>query len=67
MSRTGDRLTYGPEVRISLLETDMDDVDKAMDRLATELKSTRTVLIGILISLATASLLLAVNVGIGAI
>jgi hypothetical protein len=72
MTRISDRGDFEPPVRIRLLERDMDQYDEVIDRLTTtldkvredfsdSLEGMRKVLIGMLISLATAAVLLAVN------
>lgn len=50
--------------RITLLENDVDNVEEAMDHLAEELKSQTKILTGILVAIATASILLAINIGV---
>jgi hypothetical protein len=75
MTRRADRVTYDQPTRIGLLESDADAFADSMVRLETmldakveELRKTvagvQKVLIGILISLATASILLAINIGV---
>lgn len=61
-SRTADRVDFTDGVRLRLLEQDADKTDAAMDSFATELASIRKILLGILVSVTTASILLVVNV-----
>lgn len=56
---------FGPDQRILLLEGDMDRADRRLDSFVSEIKALRQVLTGILVSLATASVLLAVNLATG--
>ena len=58
---------FATEHRVLLLEGDLDRADRRMEAFVSEIKALRQVLIGILVSLATASVLLAVNLlaGIG--
>jgi hypothetical protein len=61
MGRTADRAGYDHQVRLSLVEKDIDQVEEGMSGLRAEIAATRQVLIGILIAVTTASILLAVN------
>ena len=76
MSRNQERSMFATEHRVLLLEGDADrtdrridafasDVDRRMDSFVSEIKALRQVLTGILVSLATASVLLAVNLVAG--
>lgn len=47
--------------RLVLVEQDLDDHDQSFDRLAAELAKIKGILIGILISVTTAAIMLAVN------
>jgi hypothetical protein len=60
-SRSSERATFTHEVRVQLLEGDMDEHENEMGGLRRELAATRQVLTGILIALTTASLMLAIN------
>lgn len=53
------------EVRIRLLEADMDELEANAVKLAAGIEAVRKVLVGILISLSTASVLLALNLLFG--
>lgn len=75
MTRRSDRVSYDEQTRVGLLESDADAFAESMVRLETmldakveELRKTvagvQKVLIGILISLTTASILLVVNIGV---
>ena len=66
MSRAQDREGFQQPVRLRLIETDIDSLESMLDDLRKELKSMRAVMVGILISVATAAILLALNLGIGA-
>ena len=50
---------------MSLLEGDLARQDLRLDQFVAELKGLRQVLVGILVSLTTASILLAVNLAVG--
>lgn len=60
--RVHDRQTFDEKTRLTLIETDLDQNDDEKEGIRQELKAMRNVLIGILGSLATASVLLAINV-----
>lgn len=64
MSRTSERGSFQPDVRVQLLEHDADEFDGALEGLRLELKGMRGLLTGILVSVATAAILLAVNIGV---
>lgn len=61
MNRTSTRLNFDLPVRVTLAESDLDDNDIRHDRLAEELASVKKVLVGILISLTTSAVFLAIN------
>ena len=65
MGRTADRTMFTTEQRMALSEHDLDKFDLRMDQFVAEIKALRQVLVGILVSLATASVLLAVNLAAG--
>ena len=65
MGRTADRAMFSADQRVSLAEGDLDRFDARMDQFVAEIKALRQVLVGILVSLATASVLLAVNLAAG--
>jgi hypothetical protein len=56
------RAKWPSEIRIEQLETDADEFDQGMGKLAGELKGIRTILLGLLISITTASVGLMLNV-----
>jgi len=66
MTRKDEREGFEVPTRVQLLETDMDTNDKEKESIRNELRALRMVLIGILVSVTTASVLLAVNVAISA-
>jgi len=61
VSRATDRQAFDELVRVSLLETDMDDIDAEFAKLSDAIDGMRKVLVSILVSTATAAVLLAVN------
>jgi hypothetical protein len=65
MGRNEDRREFTTDTRMSLLEGDLDRQDLRLDQFVAELKGLRQVLVGILVSLTTASILLAVNLAVG--
>lgn len=60
--RVNDRETFDDKTRLTLIETDLDKNDDEKEGIRQELKALRNVLIGILVSAATASVLLAINI-----
>lgn len=64
MTRKDEREGFEIPVRVQLLETDMDKDDEEKEGIRNELRALRMVLIGILVSVTTASVLLAVNVAV---
>ena len=65
MGRNEDRREFTTDTRMSLLEGDLGRQDLRLDQFVAELKGLRQVLVGILVSLTTASILLAVNLAVG--
>lgn len=65
MSRSAARSGFDQGVRLQLVEEDVDDLEdelaKAIDKLSGELAKIKGVLLGMLISVTTAAILLAVN------
>jgi hypothetical protein len=65
MGRTAARKGFEQGVRLQLVEEDVDDLEdeiaQAVDKLSAELAKIKGVLLGMLISVTTAALLLAVN------
>lgn len=73
MSRAQDRADFDLSIRLRLLEQDLDQQDEALDKvdgalekMREELKGQSRILIGILVSVATAAILLAVNIAVQA-
>lgn len=62
VTRASDRAGFAEDVRIRLLESDMDQKDDQYEELRNEIKGLQRVMVGMLISLATASILLALNI-----
>lgn len=62
MSRAEAWSHFDTETRLSLVVKDLDTFDQSMDRLNGRLAKINTTLIGILISLTTGAVLLAINV-----
>ncbi len=60
--RVTDRQNFDDKTRLTLVETDLDKNDQEKEGIRQELKALRNVLIGILISTATASVMLAINI-----
>lgn len=65
MGRTTQRKGFEHGVRLQLVEEDVDELEdelaKAIDKLSGELAKIKGVLLGMLISVTTAAILLAVN------
>lgn len=64
-SRTDRRADFDVETRIALLEDDVDGVEHAAIRLADEVGSLRRVLVGLLIAIASGSVIAAANIVVG--
>lgn len=62
MSRAQERAAESDITRIRLLEADVDELNNGLARLNDRLARINTTLIGILISLATGAVLLAINI-----
>ncbi|MFV0496082.1 hypothetical protein [Mycobacterium sp.] len=62
VGRTEDREGFDAAVRLRLVEQDLDRHEAEFARLVAEMAGLRRVLTGILITLATSTVLLAVNV-----
>lgn len=67
MSRQQERVAFDTATRIALLEHDIDQFEDSMDHLRDELKAMNRILTGILISIATAAVLLAINIAVGSV
>jgi cell division protein FtsX len=65
MTRSQQRSTFPTDMRVALLEADVDEIERGIDRLREELKGIRNVLTGILISVMTGSVLVAINIVFG--
>lgn len=61
-SRTAARNGMPDTIRIRLLESDMDTSDENMRGIRDDLAGVKKILVGILVSVTTASILLVVNV-----
>ncbi len=67
MSRVLDRATFDERTRLQLIEGDMDRFDTALEAIRDEIKGLTRVMTGILVAVATAAILLAVNIAIRAL
>ena len=67
--RARRRETFDEKTRLRLVETDLDDLESELEAgledFRKELHAMQRVLIGILVSLTTAAILLAVNIALG--
>lgn len=61
MTRSEDRASYPQDIRIQLIEQDLDSHEKLYKALEGRLAGIQSVLIGILVSVTTASILLVIN------
>ncbi len=61
MSRVEERKEFEVPVRVTLLEGDVDRGDEALEAFRQELRGIRNVLVGLLVSVSTAAILLAIN------
>jgi hypothetical protein len=59
--RAQDRTSYALDTRVSLLEGDLDKQDQQLEDFHSEVRAMRMILVGLLISISTASVLLALN------
>lgn len=62
MSRSEQRAGMSVPTRVRLVESDLDTLEEGQERLVAALDGIRKVLIGVLVSITTASCLLALNV-----
>lgn len=66
MTRSDQRRGYEPDVRLSLLESDVDELVGAVAKINTkieeEMGNIRRLLVGLLVSVTTAALLLVINI-----
>lgn len=60
-TRTDQRGTFTHDVRIALIEADLDEVDLVASDFASEIKRLRLSITAFFVSLATSSVLLAIN------
>lgn len=65
-ARSARREQFSEPVRLTLLESDIDDMQTSVETLRRTLESIRNVLIGLLVSITTAAVLLALNLVVGA-
>lgn len=61
MTRIEERSTFEIPVRVTLLEGDADKGEGALEAFRLELRGIRNVMVGLLISVSTGAVLLAVN------
>ncbi len=66
MTRVEERRDFDIPVRVALAESDLDRNDQGMAHIAAEVKALRNVLVGILVSIATAAVLFAINIAVQA-
>lgn len=64
MSRLEERKGFDEPVRITLLESDADKAEEGLEAFRLELRGIRNVLVGLLLSIATAAVLLAINLAV---
>ena len=65
MSRTNRRKGFTPDVRMSLVEEDLDDFEVDMDGINSKLDTLISVGVRATVGLATATVLLGINVALG--
>lgn len=63
-SRAAARQAFDQETRVALLEGDIDEFELTMNALRSELGGIRRVLVGLLVSVTTACILLAINIAV---
>jgi hypothetical protein len=61
-SRTHAREGFSDNVRVTLLEGDADALFRIFDGLRQEMKNANRILMGLLVSISTAAILLAINI-----
>ena len=66
MSRADTRTHFDTTTRLTLLEADVDELHQAVDNMTGRLDKILWVLVGLLVSVATSCILLAINIGVGA-
>ena len=66
MSRKDDRGEFEPDVRLALLEGDADKCDEEKSSIHAELRNISRIMMGLLVSVATAAIFLAANVALQA-
>lgn len=64
MSRSQERASFSTEVRVQLLEGDVDDVAAVQADFKADLKAIRQIATGILTALVVASIMLAINLAV---
>jgi hypothetical protein len=62
MSRFTNRGALSADIRLMWLENDMDEVEIVVERFDSKLTNIQRLLVGILVSVTTASILLVINV-----
>ena len=67
MTRVVDRVGQTIETRLWLVEGDLDRNDTALEEIRDELRGMTRVMTGLLVSVATAAILLAINIAIQAL
>lgn len=64
MSRVADRVEFTDKVRLRLLEKDQDDLETGLVAVNERLGKILWAVVGVLISVTTSALLLAINLGV---
>ncbi len=67
MSRTGDRSKYPVDFRVDLLERDVDELEEKYEKLSNDMRTARAVQVGMMITITTGSVMLALNLVLKAI
>lgn len=62
MTRREARETFDTPTRVRLVEDDLDQFAEALTGLKTELSALRAVLVGVLVSVTTAAIMLAISI-----
>jgi len=66
LTRTAERQNYVLDTRISLLESDLDKFEEGMEGIRAELRGLNRIMLGVLVSVTTAAILLALNIALQA-
>lgn len=64
MSRVAERVEFTDKVRLRLLEKDQDDLETALVAVNDRLGKILWAVVGVLISVSTSAILLAINLGV---